>query len=85
MRDTRLGEVLEAKMHLRICDLRVLCAATTLETARLVAHHGGWKKFKQNLREGRWSGAAGFAALNRAAATAARQPIAIPLWPPSKR
>jgi len=43
MRDTRLGEVLEAKMHLRICDLRVLCAATTLETARLVAHHGGEK------------------------------------------
>jgi len=56
-----------------------------LETARLVAHHGDWKKFKQNLRKGRWTGAAGFAALNRAAATAARQPIAIPLWPPSKR
>jgi hypothetical protein len=30
MRDTRLDEVLEAKMAVRLCELKVLCAKTTV-------------------------------------------------------
>ena len=85
MRDTRLGEIVEARIAVRLCELRTLAAATALETARLVEDHGGWKGFRRNLCVGRWTAKAGYAALNRAAAIATRQPLAKPLWPSSTR